>query len=71
VQHSIDWEPGIGQNPRFVDWSGSGNPDHCVNRLDVLRYGEESSRRPEQTKEHVLMVGSWPCKVSFEIHING
>jgi hypothetical protein len=20
---------------------------------------------------HVMMVGSWPCKVSYEIHING
>jgi hypothetical protein len=24
----------------------------------------------EQTEEHVVMVGSWPCKVSLEIHIN-
>jgi hypothetical protein len=51
--------------------SGSGNPDCCVNRLDVLRDGEESSRRPEQAEEHIVMVGSWPCKVSSEIHING
>jgi hypothetical protein len=37
----------------------------------VLRNGEESSRRPEQTEEHIMMVGLWPCKVSSEIHING
>jgi hypothetical protein len=37
----------------------------------VLRDEEESPRRPEQTEEHVVMVGSWPCKVSSEIHING
>jgi hypothetical protein len=29
------------------------------------------SRRPEQTDEYVVIVGSWPCKVSSEIHING
>jgi hypothetical protein len=27
--------------------------------------------KAEQTKEHIMMVGSWPCKVSSEIHING
>jgi hypothetical protein len=37
----------------------------------MLRDGEESSRRLEQTEEHVVLVGSWPCKVSSEIHING
>jgi hypothetical protein len=37
----------------------------------VLWDVEESSRRSEQTKEHVVMVGLWPCKVSSEIHING
>jgi hypothetical protein len=37
----------------------------------VLRNGEELSWRPEQTEEHVVMLGSWPCKVSSEIHING
>jgi hypothetical protein len=42
VQHSTDREPGIRQNPRFTDRSGSGNPDHCVNHFDVLRDGEES-----------------------------
>jgi hypothetical protein len=71
VQHSTYWKPRIRQNPRFADQSGSGNPDRCVNRPDVMRNGGGSSRRPEQTKEHVVMVGSWPCKVSFEIHING
>jgi hypothetical protein len=71
VQHSTDREPRIGQTPQFADRLGSGNPDHCVNRPDVLRDGEESSRRPEQTEEHVVMVGSSPCKVSSEVHING
>jgi hypothetical protein len=71
VQHSIDREPGIRQNPRFANWSGSGNLDRHVNRPDVLRDGEESSRRLKQTEEHVVMVGSWPCKVLSEIHIIG
>jgi hypothetical protein len=71
VQHSIDQEPGIRQNPRFADRSGWGNPDHRVNHPDVLHDREESSQRPEQTEEHIMMVGSWPCKVSTEIHING
>jgi hypothetical protein len=43
VQHSTNREPRIRQNPWFADQSGSGNPDHCVNRPDVLRDGEESS----------------------------
>jgi hypothetical protein len=71
VQHSTDREPGIGQNPRFPDWSGSGNLDHRVNRPDVLCDGEELSQRLEQTEEHVMMVSLWPCKVSSEVHING
>jgi hypothetical protein len=71
VQHSTNRESGIGQNPQFVDRSSSGSSDRRVNRPDVLRDGEESSRRSEQTEEHVLMVGSWPCKVSSEVHING
>jgi hypothetical protein len=70
AQCYIDREPGIRQNPWFTDWLGSGNLDRCINRSDVLHDGEESSRRPKQTKEHVMMVGSWPCKVSSEIHIN-
>jgi hypothetical protein len=37
----------------------------------VLRDREESSWRLEQIEEHIVMVGSWPCKVSSEIHING
>jgi hypothetical protein len=37
----------------------------------VLRDGEESSQRPKQTEEHVVMVGLWPCKVLSEMHING
>jgi hypothetical protein len=71
VQHSTDREPRVGLNPRFADRSGSGNPDCRVNHPDVLRDGEESSRRPEQTKEHFMMVGSWQCKVLSEVHING
>jgi hypothetical protein len=71
VQHSIDWEPGIRQNPRNADQSGSGNLDRRANCPDVLHNEGGSLRRPEQTKEHVMMVGSWPCKVSSEIHING
>jgi hypothetical protein len=70
VQHSTDQKPGIRQNPWFADRSGSGNMDHRVNRLDVMRNEGGSSRRPEQTKEHVVMVGSWTCKVLSEIHIN-
>jgi hypothetical protein len=42
MQHSTDWELGIRQNPRYTDRLGSGNPDHHVNRLDVLHDGEES-----------------------------
>jgi hypothetical protein len=71
VHHSTDREPRIRQNPQFANWSGSGNPDHGVNYLDVLRDREESSQRPEWTEEHVVMVGSWPCKVLCKVHING
>jgi hypothetical protein len=71
VQHSTYREPGIRQNPRFTDRSVLDNPDHRVNHPNVLRDGEELSRRLEQTEEHVVMVGLWPCKVSSEIHING
>jgi hypothetical protein len=71
MQHTIDQEPEIWQNPRFPDRSGSGNPNRRVNHPDVLRDREESSQRPKQTEEHVVMVGSWPCKVSSEVHING
>jgi hypothetical protein len=42
VQHYIDREPRIEQNSRFADRPGSGNPDHRVNRPDVLRDREES-----------------------------
>jgi hypothetical protein len=71
AKHSTDREPRIRQNPRFTDRSSSGNPDCRVNHPDVLRDREESSRRPEQTEEHVVMVGLWTRKVSSEIHING
>jgi hypothetical protein len=33
VQHSIDRESEIGQNPRFADQSSSGNSDRRVNHL--------------------------------------
>jgi hypothetical protein len=71
VHHSTDQESRLRQNSWFTDQSGSGNPDHRVNRPDVLRDGEESSRRPKQTEEHIVMVGSWPYKLSSEIRING
>jgi hypothetical protein len=58
VQHSIDREHGIRQNAQFTDRLGSGNLDHRVNYPDVLRNEGGSSRRPEQTEEHVMMVGS-------------
>jgi hypothetical protein len=48
-----------------------GNPDRRVNRSDVLCDEGGSSQRPEKIEEHIVMVGSWPCKVSSEIHING
>jgi hypothetical protein len=71
VQHSTDQEPGIRQNPRFAYRSGSGNPDSRVNHPDLLRDEGGSSQSPEQTEEHPVMVYSWSCKVSSEIHING
>jgi hypothetical protein len=37
----------------------------------VLRDREESSQRQEQTEEYIMMVGSWPRKVSSEVNING
>jgi hypothetical protein len=37
VQHSTDREPRIRQNPQFAYQSGSGNPDRCINRPDVVR----------------------------------
>jgi hypothetical protein len=69
--YSTYQEPRIRQNTWFTERSGSGSPDHRVSHLDVLRDGEELSQRPEQTEEHVVVVGSWPCKVSSKIHING
>jgi hypothetical protein len=41
--NSIDREPGIRQNPQFTDRSGSGNPDHRVNRPNMMHEGKESS----------------------------
>jgi hypothetical protein len=37
----------------------------------VLHDREEFSRRLERTEEHVMIMGLWPCKVSFEVHISG
>jgi hypothetical protein len=37
----------------------------------VLRKEEELAWEQEQVKKHIMMVGSWPCMVSFEVHING
>jgi hypothetical protein len=49
-----------------------GNSDRRVTRADVLHGGEgSSSQKQELTNEHVVMVGSWPCSVSSEVHING
>jgi hypothetical protein len=36
----------------------------------MLRKEEEPSREHEQVKKHVMLVGSCPCKVSSEVHIN-
>jgi hypothetical protein len=71
VQHSTDREPGVRPASRFSARSGSGNLDCRSNHPDVLRNGEGPSQRLEQTKEHVMMVGSWACRVSSEIHIGG
>jgi hypothetical protein len=71
VQQSIDQKPRIKKNPWFSDQLGLGNPDHRVNRPNVLRNEGGSSQRSEQTEKHVMMVGSWPCNVLSEIHING
>jgi hypothetical protein len=71
VHHSTDREPEIRQNPGFADRSGSGNPNRRVNHPDVLHDEGGLSQRLEWTEEHVVMVVSWPCNVSSEIHING
>jgi hypothetical protein len=71
VQRSTHQEPEIRQNPQFADRSGSSNPYHCVNHPNVLHDEGGSSRRPEQTEEHIVMLGSWPFNVSSEIHVNG
>jgi hypothetical protein len=71
AQNSIYWESGIRQNPQFTDRSGSGNPGHRINCLDVLCDGEEPSHEQEQVGKHIMMVGSWLSMVSSEVHING
>jgi hypothetical protein len=71
VKHSTDREPRIWHNPWFTDWSGLSNPGHRVNRPSVLHDGEEPSREQEEVKKHVVMVGSWLCTVSSEVHISG
>jgi hypothetical protein len=68
----MDRAPGIKQNTRFANRVGSDNPDRQVNCAIVLHGGEvPSSHKQEQTEEHVMMVGSWSCRMSSEIHING
>jgi hypothetical protein len=71
VQHSTNREPEIRPASQFSTRSGSGNLDYRSNHPDVLRNGEGPSQRPEQTMEHVMMVGSWGCRVTSEIHIGG
>jgi hypothetical protein len=71
MQHSMDQAPGVRQNAQVTDRSSSGNPDHRVNRPDVLRKREEPSWEQEQVKKHVVMVGSWLCMMSSKVHING
>jgi hypothetical protein len=72
MPHAMDRAPEIRQITRFADQVGSDNPDRRVNCANVLHGGEgPSSRMQEQTEEHVMMVGLWPCRVSSEIHING
>jgi hypothetical protein len=70
VQQSMDQAAGVRKNARVTDQSGSGNLDHC-NRPDMLRKEEEPSQEQEEVKKHIMMVGSWPCTVSSEVHING
>jgi hypothetical protein len=72
MQHATDRALGIRQITQFADRVGSDNPGRWVNRANVLHGGEgPSSHKKEQTEEHVMMVGSWPYRVSSEIHING
>jgi hypothetical protein len=72
MQHATNHAPRIRQVTRFADRVGLDNPDRWVNHANVLHGGEgPSSRKQEQTEEHVMMVGLWPCRVSSEIHING
>jgi hypothetical protein len=71
VQHSTDREPGVRQNHRFTDQSGSGNLNHRVNYPDVLCDVEKLSWALKQVKKHIVMVGSWSSMVSSELHING
>jgi hypothetical protein len=71
VQHCIDQEPGIRQNPWFTGRSCSCNLGHRVNHSDVLCDREEPSWEQEQVKKHIMMVGSWLCAMSSEVHVNG
>jgi hypothetical protein len=72
MQHTMDHAPGIRQITPLADRSGSGNLDKCVTHADVLHGGEaSSSRKQEQTKEHVVMDGLCSCNVLSEVHING
>jgi hypothetical protein len=72
MQHTMDQAPGIRQITWFVDRLGLSNPDRRVTRADELHGGNaSSSRKQEQTEVHAMMVCSWACKVSSEVHING
>jgi hypothetical protein len=57
--------------------TASGNPGNIAS-TSTLHPGNTSgnviyvdANSLEQTEDHVMMVGSWPCKVSSEINING
>jgi hypothetical protein len=69
--NTTDREPGVRPASQFSAQSGSSNLDCQSNHPDVLHDGEGSSRRLEHTKEHVMMVGSWACRVSSKIRIGG
>jgi hypothetical protein len=72
MQHTTDQALEIRQITWLADRSGSGNPDRRITHADVLHGGERSSsQKQEHTKDHIMMVGSWPCRVSSEVHING
>jgi hypothetical protein len=72
MQQATDRAPKIKKNTRFADRIGSDNPNRQVNCANMLHGGEGPlSRKKERNEKQVMMVGSWPCRVSSEIHING